>query len=76
MIYELQRKCQYTEGTTSRELEFTIFHSGLRTVYIRRTTEDPEENMEQIEREVDIFIDGRDPQGGLLRLATLWDSNH
>lgn len=32
----------------------------MQTAYIRRATEDPNEPMEEVEREFDHFIDGRD----------------
>lgn len=32
---------------------------GMQTAYIRRDTEDPEEDMEEVEREIDYFFDGR-----------------
>ena len=30
----------------------------MRTAYVQRRTEDPQENMETVRREVDIFVDG------------------
>ncbi|KAF8849798.1 hypothetical protein BDZ45DRAFT_752411 [Acephala macrosclerotiorum] len=32
---------------------------GMQTAYIRRETEDAGENMEEIEQQVDYFVDGR-----------------
>lgn len=46
----------------------------MKTIYIRRATEDPDEDMEAVKKETDLFIDGRIEQGGLLRLSSLWDS--
>jgi hypothetical protein len=46
----------------------------MRTVYIRRDTEDPEEDMSQLQHEFDWFIDGRSAGGaraGLVRLAEI-----
>ncbi|KZV87131.1 HAD-like protein [Exidia glandulosa HHB12029] len=44
---------------------------GMKTVYIQRATEDPEEDMAKVRSEVDLFIDGRDgtPTCGLVELA-------
>ncbi|KAJ9611096.1 hypothetical protein H2200_004279 [Cladophialophora chaetospira] len=46
---------------------------GMRTVYIQRTTEDPQESMDRIRAEVDVFIDGRDATApdGLGKVASL-----
>ncbi|EGN93722.1 hypothetical protein SERLA73DRAFT_189467 [Serpula lacrymans var. lacrymans S7.3] len=44
---------------------------GMKTAYIHRTTEDPSEDMEVVKSEVDVFIDGRSKQHGLLELARL-----
>ncbi|WVR04090.1 haloacid dehalogenase, type II [Kwoniella sp. DSM 27419] len=47
---------------------------GMRTIYIQRDTEDPDEDMERIKAEVDLFVDGRTAtgsQGGLNHLAAL-----
>jgi len=44
----------------------------MRTIYVRRDTEDPDENMEQVRAEVDLFIDGRrstGASGGLQKVA-------
>lgn len=40
-------------------------------MYIQRSTEDPDEDMEQVKNDVDLFIDGRDGAGGLVELAEL-----
>ena len=42
---------------------------GMRTIYVRRTTEDSNEDMEKVAGEVDLFIDGTAEGGGLLDLA-------
>ena len=46
---------------------------GVRTAYVQRTTEDPEEPMEQVRNEVDVFVDGTDSAkaGGLAQIADL-----
>lgn len=46
---------------------------GLGTVYVQRTTEDVDENMATVRREVDLFIDGTEgaKSGGLGELADL-----
>ncbi|ORY25232.1 HAD-like domain-containing protein [Naematelia encephala] len=47
---------------------------GMRTIYIHRDTEDPEEDFEQLRTDVDLLIDGRaaaGPKGGLIALAEL-----
>ncbi|KAI0917170.1 hypothetical protein AcW1_007564 [Taiwanofungus camphoratus] len=41
----------------------------MKTVYIQRSTEDPDEDMEAIKADVDLFIDGTREGGGLLELA-------
>ncbi|KAF8591338.1 haloacid dehalogenase [Ramaria rubella] len=46
---------------------------GMKTIYIQRTTEDPQEDMNIVRAEVDLFIDGIDEKGGLLKLAAMWD---
>lgn len=45
--------------------------AGMRTVYIRRATEDPDEDMDAVRSEVDVFIDGAGGRGGLLALSEL-----
>lgn len=50
---------------------YYCFHRGMKTVYIQRSTEDPDEDMEQVKNDVDLFIDGRDGAGGLVELAEL-----
>ncbi|KAH8434406.1 uncharacterized protein LDX57_012053 [Aspergillus melleus] len=46
---------------------------GMRTVYIRRDTEDPDENMDAVRRDVDLFLDHDSSQdvdrGPLVKLA-------
>lgn len=46
---------------------------GMRTVYIQRTTEDQHEDMDQVRKDVDLFIDGRDGTAfcGLWQVAHL-----
>lgn len=44
----------------------------MKTVYIQRNTEDPDEDMERIRSEVDVFIDGTSGKGGLISLAALF----
>ncbi|CCM03535.1 uncharacterized protein FIBRA_05669 [Fibroporia radiculosa] len=44
---------------------------GMKTVYIQRPTEDPEEDLNAIRANVDVFIDGTGVEGGLLTLASL-----
>lgn len=47
----------------------------MRTIYIQRDTEDPDEDMDQIRADVDLFIDGRRAAGvtnGLAALAGLY----
>lgn len=46
---------------------------GIRTVYIHRSTEDLNEDMDLVRKEFDVFVDGigRSPQGGLMALANL-----
>jgi len=46
---------------------------GMKTIYIQRTTEDLDEDMDRVKADVDLFIDGRDERGGLLKLAELWN---
>jgi hypothetical protein len=36
-----------------------MWYRGMQTAYIRRETEDPEEDMEEVQREIDYFVDGR-----------------
>jgi hypothetical protein len=45
----------------------------MKTIYIHRKTEDPEEDMEKLKREFDWFIDGTkgDGKDGLVVLAEL-----
>ena len=47
--------------------------SGVRTVYIQRTTEDLDEDMKQVRKEVDFFIDGTkgDEECGLAQLVDI-----
>jgi hypothetical protein len=45
----------------------------MKTIYIRRATEDPEEDMEAVKDDVCLFIDGTIEHGGLLQLASLLD---
>ena len=47
---------------------------GMNTVYIQRSTEDPDEKMDDIRKEVDLFIDGLNGNNGLLELARKMDS--
>jgi hypothetical protein len=57
-------------------MEIEFFYAltrGMKTVYIHRITEDPDEDMDKVRADVDFFIDGTDESGGLLRLAELWD---
>ncbi|KAK8861285.1 haloacid dehalogenase, type II [Kwoniella newhampshirensis] len=47
---------------------------GMRTIYIQRDTEDPDEDMALIQSEVDLFVDGRTSagiKGGLSQLASI-----
>lgn len=49
----------------------------MRTIYIQRDTEDPEEDMNVIRAEVDVFIDGRratGSNGGLRTLAGMFEA--
>jgi hypothetical protein len=46
----------------------------MKTMYIQWTTKDPDEDMEVVEKEMDLFIDRRIEVSGWLRLAVLWDS--
>ncbi|GBE84929.1 haloacid dehalogenase [Sparassis crispa] len=48
---------------------------GMKTVYVQRSTEDPNEDMEAIRAEVDLFISGLDEGEGLLELAALMNFN-
>jgi hypothetical protein len=46
--------------------------SGMRTIYIQRRTEDPEEDMSAVRADVDWFVDGIDcatDRGGLVTVA-------
>lgn len=48
--------------------------SGMRTAYLQRWTEDPNEDMEIVREENEIFIDARkstSQSGGLLELSDL-----
>jgi len=47
---------------------------GMKTIYVQRITEDPDEDMDQVKTDVDIFIDGTDERVGLLKLAELWNT--
>lgn len=47
---------------------------GMNTVYIQRSTEDPDEEMDDVRKEVDLFIDGLNGNNGLLELARNMDS--
>ncbi|KZP01042.1 HAD-like protein [Calocera viscosa TUFC12733] len=42
---------------------------GMKTVYIHRETEDPQEDMSKVRQDVDLFLDGISPWNGLLALA-------
>jgi hypothetical protein len=53
---------------------FSALTRGMKTIYIRRTTEDLDEDMDKVKADVDLFIDGRDERGGLLKLAELWNT--
>lgn len=44
----------------------------MRTAYIQRTTEDPDEDMEKVKGDVDIFI-GLEEKGGKVGLEQLTD---
>jgi hypothetical protein len=46
----------------------------MRTVYIQRTTEDPDEDMDKVKADVDLFLDGANERGGLVKLAELCDA--
>lgn len=46
----------------------------MRTIYIRRDTEDTDEDMSVIQREVDWFVDGRRAQNGCGGLITVADN--
>ena len=46
----------------------------MKTIYVQRITEDPDEDMDQVKTDVDIFIDGTDERIGLLKLAELWNT--
>jgi len=41
----------------------------MKTVYIQRAMEDPQEDMERVEQEVDLFLDGVVESKGLIALA-------
>lgn len=45
---------------------------GMKTIYIRRVTEDPDEDMAKVKSDVDLFIADTDERHGLLKLADLW----
>lgn len=45
----------------------------MKTVYIQRTTEDEDEDMEVVKTEVDLFVDGRGDGAGLMELARMWN---
>jgi len=49
---------------------------GMKTIYIQRSTEDPDENMETVRTEVDLFIDGRQHDGGLMDLSALYSGRN
>lgn len=79
---EMYMKALDLVGVTAQESVMIAAHAydlkaakavGMRTVYIQRTTEDQNESMDQIQGEVDLFIDGRDGtvSCGLSRLADL-----
>jgi len=54
-----RNKCKFEFGTESLDhCQLTPRYSGLGTVYIQRMTEDLDENMTTIRKEVDLFIDG------------------
>ncbi|KZT52738.1 HAD-like protein [Calocera cornea HHB12733] len=42
---------------------------GMKTVYIHRPTEDPQEDMSKVREDVDLFLDGISPGSGLMALA-------
>lgn len=47
---------------------------GMRTIYIRRDTEDPDEDFDKIRAEVDVYVDGRSsagPDAGMQKVAEL-----
>lgn len=45
---------------------------GMKTVYIRRDTEDVDEDMDRIRKEVDVFLEGSaDDRGPMEKLADL-----
>lgn len=45
----------------------------MKTIYIQRQTEDPDEDIDKIKSEMDLFIDGRygSKESGLLELARI-----
>ncbi len=45
----------------------------MKTAYIHRSTEDPEENMDRLKQTFDFFIEGTDGSdvNGLVQLATI-----
>lgn len=45
---------------------------GMKTIYIRRVTEDPDEDMAKVKSDVDLFIADADERRGLSKLADLW----
>lgn len=58
MIYVLLLKCRVIFYNLL--LLILIICRGIKTAYIHRTTEDPEEDMQQVRSECDIFVSGTD----------------
>ena len=50
-----------------------IYFRGIKTVYIQRSTEDGDEDMQQVRKDVDFFLDGRNGthECGLAELANI-----
>lgn len=46
----------------------------MKTVYIQRSTEDPDEDMTAVKEDVDLFIDGRGEDMGLLELTRRFEA--
>lgn len=71
MILEPLRSCEQIICTKNYG-ELILLVRGMKTIYIRRVTEDPDEDMAKVKSDVDLFIADADERRGLSKLADLW----
>ncbi|KZT12049.1 haloacid dehalogenase [Laetiporus sulphureus 93-53] len=76
----IYRKALESLGLRSEQTAMVAAHAydlraaaklGMKTVYIQRRTEDPDEDMKAVREDVDMFIDGAGRGGGLMELADM-----